>query len=237
MYLFTQDQLDIDLPDGTPVFVFPTRTSKNYAVGECNGSPEAVAWLLSKLPAGKVFVDAHANVGTFSLPIAADPNCAGVVALEPDHRFYRALRLAAILSEMDSKVTVYHKAPGSAAQVGTRQLRAFDEYDCRATILDAVVTGIGRTPKSTEAVDVITLDSLNLTNVGLIRLDCDGNELNVLKGAATTLINSGKPRIVLEAWSATWYASARVAIRNYLQGLGYTITPVPNTSEWYLAEA
>ena len=44
------------------------------------------------------------------------------------------------------------------------------------------------------------LDSYNITNVSIIKIDVEGHEISVLEGALKT-INKNKPKIVIEVWN------------------------------------
>ena len=68
------------------------------------------------------------------------------------------------------------------------------------------------------SVQVRTLDSFNFENVGLIKVDTEGNEFNVLKGCVRTL-RQQKPRLVLEVHEP-FHKHARL-ITSLLLGLGY----------------
>ena len=67
-------------------------------------------------------------------------------------------------------------------------------------------------------VQVKTLDSFSFENVGLIKVDTEGNEFNILKGSVETL-RKQKPRLILEVHEPL-YENARL-ITNLLLGLGY----------------
>ena len=86
-----------------------------------------------------------------------------------------------------------------------------------------------------EMVEVYTLDSFYIEEIGLIKIDVEGGELGVLKGATKTLKGSGWPRIIFECWSYPWFAMQKIELMDYLASLGYTVTPI----EWpdmFLAE-
>lgn len=74
--------------------------------------------------------------------------------------------------------------------------------------------------------DVIqhTLDSYNFENVGLIKVDCEGYELPVLRGGLQTILNS-KPVIIVEQkpghGSAFGYSDT--AAIDYLRGIGMSV--------------
>jgi len=76
----------------------------------------------------------------------------------------------------------------------------------------------GRGPKRTITVELRTLDSFGFNNVGLIKVDTEGNELNILKGATETL-KKQMPQLILEIHSPL-HENARL-ITQLLKTLGY----------------
>jgi Methyltransferase FkbM domain len=69
-------------------------------------------------------------------------------------------------------------------------------------------------------VQVKRLDDLGLDNVGLIKIDVEGHELAVLRGAAHTL-RRHQPTLVIEA-EERHHPGAVAAVTEFLGGLGYT---------------
>ena len=59
--------------------------------------------------------------------------------------------------------------------------------------------------------------------IDLLKIDVQGAELEVLKGAAGTLLRCGFPPILYEAWAFEWYAPKKAALEAFLQGLGYVL--------------
>lgn len=49
-------------------------------------------------------------------------------------------------------------------------------------------------------IEIKTLDSYNFTNIGFIKLDCEGMELDILKGAITCITNNNFPPLFIEIW-------------------------------------
>jgi FkbM family methyltransferase len=75
-----------------------------------------------------------------------------------------------------------------------------------------------RTELGSYPVPVKTLDSFNFQNVGFIKIDVEGWEEEVLKGATTTIIRD-KPIMYIEDDRQEKSAS----LRKYITGLGYSI--------------
>ena len=78
-----------------------------------------------------------------------------------------------------------------------------------------------------ELVKVTQLDDYNLTNISLIKMDIEGNELNCLKGATETIKHS-RPKILFESNKDD---NNRKELFDFLESLDYnisTITMYPN---------
>jgi hypothetical protein len=69
-------------------------------------------------------------------------------------------------------------------------------------------------------VQTISLDSLNLSRIDLIKIDVEGMELDVLEGAANSIAKL-HPMLFVETLK-----SDKDAIRAWLQNLGYTTLDV-----------
>ena len=69
-------------------------------------------------------------------------------------------------------------------------------------------------------VDVFTIDSLNLTEVGFIKIDVEGHEDAVLEGATETIMTY-RPNLLVEAEERHRPGSIALLLRR-MSGLGYT---------------
>ena len=69
-------------------------------------------------------------------------------------------------------------------------------------------------------VPIVTLDSYNLKNVSVMKVDVEGHELNALTGAKKTLLLS-KPVIVLEVWRKR--TNRLKKIEEFLKSINYRI--------------
>jgi FkbM family methyltransferase len=193
-----------------------------------------IQWAKTLLDPSKIFVDVGAHVGTYSIGLA--PHCAGVVSFECFPRTYNYLCANIALRGLDSNITAHRTALGDT--VGTTS------YTIRPAL-----DGGGNTcltlPSSHEEVitlPITTLDSFSLSNVGLIKLDVEGFEQQVLQGAQETLRRSNYPLILFESWRPGRDAEGLPATRlrsdlfAYLPSIGYTIAPIRGWDEMFIAE-
>lgn len=141
-------------------------------------SYESDIWkpLLDHVRPGDVFVDVGANVGLYA--IAAAKRGATVVAVEPDRRNARTLRRYARLNQAHVDVIQ------AAASDETRPL----VVAVRGNEVTSTAELYHDTATTYQVIPAVTLDSL-LTGRGcdLLKIDVEGEELAVLKGAAATL--------------------------------------------------
>ena len=159
---------------------------------------------------GETVIDVGANVGLYITPLLR-MGCR-VVAFEAN---------PAIAHELDlmygSKIRVIHAAASNVS--GTATMRVPDEV---------VLGGLGTIepentlPEShnrTFEVPTVTIDSLGLTDVALIKIDVEGHELAVLQGAEQ-LLRTQRPRLIIEAENRH-RENAVASIFEFLGGLNY----------------
>ena len=91
--------------------------------------------------------------------------------------------------------TNYQKACSNTSGSGTINYFADNKSGAQLN------TGIGDT---TESVDVITVDSLNLTDLDLIVVTANGQEVDILKGAVDTIANNANIKVIIY-WNTLLY--------------------------------
>jgi len=131
------------------------------------------------------FVDVGANVGLWTF-LLAEKNIT-VHAFEPSPRPYRILKEKA---EKHGDVHVYNFALGEDSYEAQLHLHQTSGHD-------SITKREGDYMSSQTRVPVRTLDSFNLRNIGLVKIDTEGYEVPVLLGARKTIINH-KPRLIIE---------------------------------------
>ena len=151
---------------------------------------EEVRVLLSLLREGDVVVEAGANIGADTVPIARHVGSKGfVVAFEPQRPIFQVLGANLALNGILNVLSI------RAAVGSTKSTISVPLIDYSAPLnfggVSLVHGGIG------EQVNVATIDSLQLNRCSLIKADVEGMELDVLVGAAGT-IERFQPRIYVE---------------------------------------
>jgi FkbM family methyltransferase len=138
---------------------------------------------------GAVILDAGANFGYYSLILAhsLERNCT-IYAFEPNPRTYECLRLNISLNKMEEVIEA--QCLGLSDRVG------------EASLVEPVGNSGATTLIEGHDVQVATLDSFarmnNLPKVDLIKIDVEGMERFVLRGARRLLEGSAAPMILME---------------------------------------
>lgn len=236
MYYLKEGMLETD----SPVFqrleegclFFPDRQIA-YDFARYNGYEHAlIHWAANMMDPSKVFVDVGAHVGTWSLVFAK--KCVGVHSFEPTPRTFNYLCGNIALNNQDDRIVTHNVA--LADKEG--RMPIYKESDGGGG--NSLLQMRNRTP--TWMVDVKTLDSFGLTNVGMIKIDVEGFEKNVIQGAVETLKANGYPRIFFESWLPEREAngipskSLRSELFAYIESIGYTIVPIRGNREMFIAE-
>ena len=187
-------------------------------------TPDALNILLAKLKAGDDFVDIGANVGwvTSAAGFVISP-LSKIYAFEPSPSVFKLLKNRVKLLRLKN-VYIYNFALGSVDSRGI--LHEFDEnFGGASSLMSDAWMG----HKHTRVSDVILkhLDSFfkkeSIKNIGLMKIDVQGAELDVLRGAATLLQGSCPPilYIEIEKDSLRAFHYTRKDLMNLISQLGY----------------
>jgi FkbM family methyltransferase len=156
--------------------------------GVAGWEPTTVRLFLGLLGSRSTVIDVGANSGLFSLLAARHDPTVRVHALEPVGRVFALLETNVALNGL-SAVTCHRVACGDAAGRVTMHVPADDPVPMMASLVDGWCPG----SHLTEEVDCVTVDSLvdlggtGSRRVDVIKVDAEGSEDAVLRGAATTL--------------------------------------------------
>lgn len=225
------------LDGGDSGFFFPdARVAKDYAM---SGPYEQaiIDWACSSLMTeGKDVVDIGAHCGIYTLAFA---NKAHVYAFECSPKTFNYLSANVALRGLDYNVTKHNVALG--ATTGTTPYYIRDPHDGGGNGICKFSYDVSHNTPFIN-VPLRTLDSFDLSNIGLIKLDVEGAEQQVLEGAVETLKRNGLPKILFESWRPAQEAhgfpsvSLRESLFSFLESLGYRIVPVSGWDEMFVAE-
>lgn len=155
--------------------------------------------------AGKVFLDVGANTGTASLCALIREGAERSVLFEPHPSNLRLLRMNLAANDLTERGLIRAAAVSSEPGQLTFEESEDNQGDHRVRTDDDVEAGaLGEEHRTTITVEATTLDAaladagIPLTDVGLVWVDVQGHETQVLDGAAA-LLKAGVPWCV-EFW-------------------------------------
>ena len=203
-------------------FVTPTALTKYRAVTFASKEPETLLWI-EQIPDGSVLMDVGANVGIFSIYAALARNCK-VYAIEPSLLNLDILLRNIVNNRVSKLVTVIPLALSDAAAVQTMFMS--QQGFTWGGAHNSMGKNIGQDGQPLNAPIEssqlsITIDSLislfQLDEAKYVKIDVDGLELLVLKGAKNALrkVNS----ILIEV--DTLHPGQDRAVTSVLSGLGF----------------
>jgi FkbM family methyltransferase len=167
--------------------------------------PHNTRILVSLIKPGDVFVDVGANVGYFSVLGAWRAYPGGQVwSFEPNPKVF------SILSDnltVNGYADMAHRWPAAASdQAGERSLRIFPGYVATSTMRDVPEDYLRFTERETGRkshvidVDAVRLDEAmrDVPAIDVMKIDAEGHELHVLRGAREIVSRSPDLKIVME---------------------------------------
>lgn len=226
----------IDLNSPIPMF-YP-----DLVVGQqvySDGIPERIltTWVHDTLiQPDKTFIDIGAHVGTYSWICGRKATHTYSFECNPEIFCYLAANIA--LHGMTDRITPYSFALGNREDAVDYYMRGVDGGHNGVKMFGSVDAG-----RKSIKVPMKTLDSLRLENIGLIKIDVEGFEKEVLEGAQDTLKRNNYPKILFESWRPEWRdpegieaTRLRSELFGYVNRLGYTIVSIIDFPEMFFAE-
>jgi FkbM family methyltransferase len=179
--------------------------------------PGVVALFESCIRPGSIAIDCGANIGVHSIAMAVrQPDLRRVIAFEPHPEIFKALSANA----------------RSRSKIDARQMALLD----KRTTMTMLPLGNSSNPAAARLHDVAAigakvrtcrLDDLELENVSFIKVDVEGNEMQVIAGAERT-IRMQRPALLVEIWNLNDPQVRRSKI-NQIISFGYLARQITDT--------
>ena len=230
----SEDPLYTKLRDGDgTLFVPEARVAKDYFN---SGIYERgyISWACENfVREGKEVIDIGAHIGMYTVEMGKVAK--RVHSFECSPKSYNYLCSNILLRDLSYKVTTYNTALSNNTGITKYYIR--DPHDGGGNGISGFDKDI-HTP--TIDVPMVELDSFNLTNINFIKIDVEGHEEFVLRGAVKTIEANGYPPILFESWPERYTDVPAKEIKDslftFIKSLGYTITQVTGgTDDMFLA--
>jgi FkbM family methyltransferase len=169
----------------------------------------------------KIFLDIGSHTGTYGISLSK--YCKHVYCFEPQKMTYYSLCGSVALSNIIN-ITCLNFGLGSNEQSGKNILKIVSNDGGGSTLHSNNMNVLKE-----EEIEIKTLDSLNITNIGFIKMDVEDNELFVLKGSIETLKQSNYPIILFES------NYNNTELFDYIKYIGYNVIQIQGVTNMFLA--
>ena len=148
--------------------------------------------LLDSIKPGFNFIDVGAHIGRYSFPIAKLLGENGlVIAIEPDSRVFKALTKGIELNDLRNVIALnialgHRDGEAALCQKYVTATSSIIEYERCERIVKV----------SMRSLDSL-ITELKISHIDVIKIDAEGAEVQILKGAINTIVRS-KPYIIVE---------------------------------------
>lgn len=150
-------------------------------------------------------IDVGANIGNHTLFFANEINASHIYSFEPIYETCWILKKNIEINHLENIVNVINC--GLSDHDARAELDSYDYNNIGATSLDV--------SDNKGSMIIKRLDDYNIHHVGFIKIDVEGMELGVLKGAEKTILRE-KPYIMIESFPKRFDN-----VRNLLMNYGY----------------
>lgn len=211
--------------DGIPVALAPQGATAGDIWTGLRCERQEVLFILSALKPGMIFFDVGANAGLFAISAAKKIGGKGVFAFEPCSSTCELLKRNLQLNSL-AGVNVIQSALGESVGAGVLQInvRGRDGLNTlgRATHPDSKVVGQENVPIT--MLDVF-MQEHNVPRVDVMKVDIEGAELMMFRGARDLLARADAPLILYEGFGALTrgFGYHPVEILWFLESCGYSL--------------
>jgi FkbM family methyltransferase len=211
--------------NGIPVFLVPQGAIAGDIWAGIGGEKQEVSFILSLLDPGMIFFDVGTNAGLFAISAAKKIGGKGVFAFEARSSTCQLLKRNLLLNRL-ADVNVEQIALGDSVGEGVLQINARGKDGLntsgQAIHTDNQVGGLEDARITT--VDVF-MKNHNVPRVDIMKVDLQGAELMLFRGARELLERADAPLILYEGFGflTRGFGYHPVEILWFLESCGYTL--------------
>ena len=170
----------------------------------------------SQLKPRMIVVDVGAHIGTFTLLASKMVGGEGkVIAIEPEMHNFKQLRRNLELNKIKNAIPVNIALSDSN---GKKDFFVTKGSGCHSFFPMSGEEIIDKIQINVKTLDTL-LQELNITKLDLIKIDAEGPELKILKGAEKTLKRNPQIKVVIAAYH---YPKEKEEISQYLKNLKFS---------------
>jgi FkbM family methyltransferase len=179
---------------------------------------------------GGSVLDIGANLGSYSIPLARKFPNVTFHSFEPQRIIFYQLCANIIINSLQNVISHNYGISDRNDKFMAIMPDYATETNVGAFSLDEQTRENGyecATKGLMEEIEVKILDEQYFKNIRLIKIDVEGLEMEVLKGALKTIKDNDFPPIIFEAWTyKPWYEDRRKDLIKFVESLGYNITTI-----------
>jgi len=182
----------LDYPKKDLFIIVDNFTEYNVRVNSCKKEPETVRWIEKFCSDKTVFYDVGANIGAYSLIAAA--NGARVYAFEPAYPNFCKLNENVSLNGLDDQIDCFPIALSVETKIG--EFKYFETVPGTSKgyyLIEHKYDSKNIHPETEKHTLVYSMrdfvDTFKLPYPNMLKIDVDGEELDVIKGALEVLKN------------------------------------------------
>jgi len=196
-----------------------------------NGYEFETTHILGALWSGGAVLDVGANIGLIALPLARqllrrDPGVR-VFAMEAMQSNFEALQHNVMINGLQDVVTPLPVAAGAETRDVTIEIEGGDSSRTgTANILPESFGGHTLVPLRVRPIDELCAEGVLPRNISVIKIDTDGYDLEVLKGARG-LLEGGRPAVLAELNPVCmqWHGQSIDDVAAFAESVGYAVWP------------
>jgi len=211
--------------NGIAIFLAPRGATAGDIWAGVRCESHEVSFILTVLKPGMIFFDVGANAGLFAISAAKKIGGKGVFAFEPCSSTCELLKRNLLLNRL-ADVNVVQKALGDSVGEGVLQVnaRGKDGLNTLGQATHPSSKVVGQEDVRITTLDVFVRD-LNIPRVDVMKVDIEGAELMMFRGAGDLLQRPDAPTILYEGFGflTRGFGYHPVEILWFLESCGYSL--------------